>query len=108
MAVGRIVVLVEETAPPDSEPSLRRTFNFDSSGTLTRAAELKSQLVSNGNASPSMLQAKTELEFLGNGTVRSRRRVNGVEKPVQPWDVDNLQRHADVLLELARRDVPRR
>jgi hypothetical protein len=34
--------------------------------------------------------------------IKSAKRVDGVEKPMQSWDVDNVRRHADLLVTLAR------
>lgn len=97
---------IEENWLPSGEPNSRRTMIYDSAGHIVRYSEERQQMVSNPSASPSMLHMSMSIDFAAAGGARTNKVVDGVERPVQSWDIDNARRHADELLALARQGIP--
>jgi len=102
----RIARIVEQSAP-GSEASASREWLYDSNQQLASVSDEKSQLASNGNASPTMMRVKTNIELRGTEIIRATRTVDGVSRTLQPWDIDNYRRHSDALLSLARQGLSR-
>lgn len=103
---GRVVRLQETSRDTGNAPFIRQ-YHFDGSDRLAHYVEDRSQLVSEGNASPRSMRVHTEVEWPVTGPAVATRLVDGAARPVQPWDIENVQRHADQLLSLARPGVPR-
>jgi hypothetical protein len=101
-AIDGGIVRIEEQAVPESEVKFSRVFTYDKRERLSHMTEDKWQMVSNTNASPSQQHVTAVLNMDSTAVIKSAKRVDGVEKPMQSWDVDNVRRHADLLVTLAR------
>jgi|GEM_PF-7115867 len=98
---GRIARIDEQSAS-GNEVKVTRAFTFDARERLAHMSEDKSQMMSNTNASPSEQQVHAVVDLDSTAVIKSSKRVDGVEKPMQSWDVDNARRHAQLLVALAR------
>ena len=105
-AIQGHVSRIEENWLPSGDPNSRRTMIYDAIGHIVRYREERQQMVANSSASPSMLRMMMSIDFAATGGVRTNKVVDGVERPVQSWDIDNARRHADELLALARQGLP--
>jgi len=114
-AIGGRIVRLQETSRDTSTAPFVRQFHFDGYERLAHYVEDRSQLAAESNASPRMMRVHTEVEWPEKAPANTpasassiaTRQVDGVARPVQPWDIDNILRHADQLLSLARPGVPR-
>lgn len=97
----RITQIDEISLFTDSARSVRR-FRFDSAGHLVTLREERSQLVFGERAMPDTVLTLIELEWVQDSLARSAKRVNGVDRLLQPFEVDNFRAHADELLRLVR------
>ncbi len=105
-AIQGHVSRIEENWLPSGDPNSKRTMIYDAVGHIVRYREERQQLVANSSASPSMLRMMMSIDFAATGGARTNKVVDGVERPVQSWDIDNARRHADELLALARQGLP--
>ena len=96
-----IMQIDEITLFTDSARAMRQ-FRFDSSGRLTVAREERQQTLYGEKATPDTLNTVIELEWQRDSLSRSSKRVNGVDRLLQPYEVDNLRVHADELRRVAR------
>ncbi len=101
-AIDGRIARIDEISVSGSEVKFTRAFTFDARERLAHLTEDKSQTVSNTNASPSAQHVLVVLDLDSTVTVNSSKRVDGVEKPLQAWDIDNARRHAELLVVLAR------
>ena len=97
---------IEENWLPSGDPNSKRAMIYDAAGRIVRYSEERHQMVANPSASPIMLHAIMTIDFTAAGGPRTNKVVDGVERPVQSWDLDNARRHADELLALARQGLP--
>lgn len=97
---------IEENWLPSGDPNSRRAMIYDAAGHIVRFSEERHQMVTNPSSSPTMLNAVMTIDFAAAGGARTNKVVDGVERPVQPWDIDNARRHAGDLLALARQGLP--
>jgi hypothetical protein len=97
----RIAQLDEAAQFGDSTRASRR-FRFDSTGTLTHAREERVVLLYGNAATPDTIRSFIELEWNTDSLVRAAKRVNGADRLLQPYEVDNLRAHADDLFRTAR------
>ncbi len=107
-AIHGHVSRIEENWLPSGDPNSKRVLLYDTAGHLVRLAEERHQMVSNPSASPTMLNMIMTIEFRGAGVVRTNKVVDGIERTVQPWDIENAVRHAEQLVALARQGLPAR
>ncbi len=105
-AIRGFIVRIEERAPVGGDDSFTRHFAFDSTGQLVHADDVRSQMVANPSASPSLMHVESTIAFRAGEVVRANKTVDGVPEPVQQWDIENVQRHAAALLALARPGIP--
>ena len=105
-AIGGQVVRIDETSAAGTDDRYARSYAFDERGRLVHMSEDKSMLVSNSNASPTPMHVNLSLDWADGVATRSSKRVDGAERAVQPWDIDNAKRHADLLVSLARPGLP--
>jgi len=96
-----ITQIDEITLFTDSARAMRQ-FRFDSSGFLYAAREEREQTLRGERATPDTLRAIIELEWQRDSLTRSAKRVNGIDRLLQPYEVDNLRSHADELRRIAR------
>jgi endonuclease YncB( thermonuclease family) len=101
-AVDGHIARIDEVSAPGSETKFVRAYVLDARERLAHMTEDKSQMVSNTNASPSEQHVNSVVDLDSSIVRKSTKRVDGVEKPMQPWDLDNVRRHAALLVTLAR------
>lgn len=105
-AIQGRVSRIEENWLPSGDPNSKRMMIYDATGHIVRYTEERQQMVANPSSSPSMLHMLMSIDFAAAGGARTNKVVDGVERPVQSWDIDNARRHADELLALARQGIP--
>jgi hypothetical protein len=99
---GPRVTQVDEIALYTDSARASRQFHFDTTGSLAFAREERWQKVYGGKATPDTVNTLIELEWQGDSLARSAKRVNGVDRLLQPYEVDNIRAHAAELLRIAR------
>ena len=99
---GPLVTQLDEIALYTDSTRAMRQFRFDSAGALASVREERSQKVYGSKATPDTVNTLIELEWQADSLLRSGKRVNGVDRLLQPYEVDNLRAHAAELLRLAR------
>ncbi len=98
---------IDETATFGADSRASRMFLFDSAGHLISMSDTREQTVQSGNSSPITLRSLLVIEFANDSATRTSKQVDGAERPVQSYEIDNARRHAQQLLTLARQAVPR-
>jgi len=104
-AIQGRVSRIEENWLPSGEPNSRRTMLYDAAGHIVRYFEERQTMVANSSSSPSLMHVMMSIDFAAAGGARTNKVVDGVERPVQSWDIDNARRHAEELLALARQGL---
>ncbi|MBL0173607.1 MAG: hypothetical protein IPP90_23550 [Gemmatimonadaceae bacterium] len=105
---GPWITQIDEISLFTDSARATRQFRFDSSGFLATAREERLQTLYGDKAAPDTLRTVIELEWQRDSLSRSAKRVNGVDRLLQPFEVDNLRAHADDLRRAARTGtVPR-
>ena len=99
---GSWITQIDEVALFTDSARAMRQFRFDSSGLLAVAREEREQTLFGNRATPDTLLTIIELEWQHDSLARSAKRVNGVDRLLQPYEVDNLRAHADELRRMAR------
>ena len=99
---GPRITQVDEVALFTDSARAMRQFRFDSTRALTSAREEREQLVYGATALPDTIRAIIELEWAGDSLLRSAKTVNGADRMLQPYEVDNLRAHATDLVRTAR------
>ena len=111
LAGPRITQLDEIALFTDSTRAMRQ-FTFDSTGVLSGLREERTQLVYGAKAKPDTVNTVIELEWSHDSLTRSLKRVNGKDKMLQPYEIDNLRTHINEVVRIARtgstRDTPPR
>lgn len=102
MLDGPRVTQIDEIALYTDSTRAMRQFRFDTTGALASVREERSQKVYGNTAAPDTVNTLIELELQVDSLVRSAKRVNGVDRLLQPYEVDNLRAHAAELLKIAR------
>jgi len=97
----RITQIDEISIFIDSARSTRQ-FRFDSTGQLITLREERAQLVFGERATPDTVLTFIELEWEQDSLTRSTKRVNGVDRLLQPFEVDNFRAHAAELQRIVR------
>lgn len=95
---------IHEQAQFGTDGRAERTFEFDANRTPTRANERRTQTVANTDRSPEPLVSELTVDFTQT-PVFTRKTVGGATKQVQPYETENLKRHALALASLARLGV---
>ncbi len=98
---------IDETATFGADSRASRMFLFDSAGHLISMSDNREQTVQSGNSTPMALRSMLVIEFVNDSATRTSKQVDGAERPVQQYEIDNARRHAQQLLILARRGTPR-
>ena len=96
----RITQLDEIAVFTDSTRALRQ-FRFDTTGALSGLHEQREQLVYGAKAKPDTVNTLIEMEWVRDSLTRSFKRVNGVEKMLQPYEIDNLRAHINEVFRIA-------
>lgn len=99
---GAWITQIDEVALFTDSARAMRQFHFDSSGFLASAREEREQTVYGNKAAPDTVHTLIELEWQRDSLSRSAKRVNGADRLLQPYEVDNLRAHADDLRRIAR------
>lgn len=103
---GPRVSQIDEVALFTDSTRAMRQFRFDPTGALATVREERSQKVYGNTATPDTINTIIELEWQRDSLARSAKRVNGVDKLLQPYEVDNIRAHAAELLRTARAGSP--
>jgi hypothetical protein len=99
---GPRLTQIDEIALYTDSTRAMRQLRFDALGALTGAREERSQKVYGNTAAPDTVNTLIELELQGDSLVRSAKRVNGVDRLLQPYEIDNIRAHAAELVKIAR------
>lgn len=97
---------IEDDARFGDDGQANRVFTFDASGTLVRATEQRTQTAQSGSQSPATVRTELIVNFSGS-TPSASKMVDDVRRDVMPYEIDNLRRRANALLQQARRTSPR-
>jgi hypothetical protein len=97
----RITRIDEVSTFTDSAQSTRQ-FGFDSTEQLTTFREERRQLIYGATAAPDTVQTLIELEWQQDSLARSAKRVDGADRLLQPFEIDNFRAHAAELLRVVR------
>lgn len=97
----RIAQLDEIALFTDGTRAMRQ-FQFDSVGVLSKLHEERVQLMYGATAAPDTVHTVIELEWVQDSLTRSTKRVNGTDKMLQLYEIDNLRVHVDELVRAAR------
>ncbi|MBL0938253.1 MAG: hypothetical protein IBJ03_05135 [Gemmatimonadaceae bacterium] len=79
-----------------------RVLRFTPSGSLTEFRETRTQTVQNSAQSPSTMRVELQVTFAGDTVVSQSKTVDGAPSTVQPYDLDNIRRHAAATLQQLR------
>lgn len=99
---GPRVIQIDEVALYTDSTRAMRQFRFDAIGALASVREERSQKVYGNKATPDTVNTLVELEWQLDSLVRSGKHVNGVNRLLQPYEVDNIRAHSAELLKIAR------
>jgi hypothetical protein len=97
----RITDITEVSTFTDSAQSTRQ-FRFDSTERLTTFREERRQLIFGATAAPDTVETIIELEWQQDSLARSAKRVDGADRLLQPFEIDNFRAHAAELLRVVR------
>ncbi len=100
--IGPRITQLDEIALFTDSTHAMRQFRFDSVGVLNGLREERSQLVYGLKAKPDTVNTLIEMEWASDSLTRALKRVNGVDKMLQPYEVDNLRIHINDVVRLAR------
>ncbi len=98
---------IDEAAQFGDDGRAARRFLFDSMGALRTVSDEKQQTAQRGNATPGLMHSVLQLEFTGDSATRVSKQVDGTDRSVQPFEIENTRRHAQQLWTLARQRVSR-
>lgn len=99
---GPRIKQIDEVALFTDNARAMRQFGFAADGSLMMAREERVQTVFGNAATPDTIHTIIELEWIADSLTRSAKRVNGTDKLLQPFEVDNIRQHADELARTAR------
>ena len=100
-------ISIEDDARFGDDGQANRVFTFDASGTLLRATEQRTQTAQTaGNQSPATVRTELIIDFTGTTPVATKM-VDDVRRNVEPYEIENIKRRGDALLQQARRSSPR-
>lgn len=98
---------IDEAAQFGDDGRAARRFVFDSMGTLRTVSDEKQQTAQRGNATPGLMRSVLQMEFAGDSATHVRKQVDGTDRSVQPFEIENSRRHAQQLWTLARQSTSR-
>ena len=98
---------VEEAAQFGDDGRAARRFLFDSMGVLRTVSDEKQQTAQRGNATPGLMRSVLQMEFAGDSATHVSKLVDGTNRIVQPFEIENSRRHAQQLWTLARQSISR-
>ncbi len=98
---------IDEAAQFGEDGRAARRFLFDSMGTLRTASDEKQQTAQRGNASPGLMRSVLQVDFTGDSATHVSKQVDGTERQVQAFEIENARRHAHQLWTLARQSASR-
>jgi hypothetical protein len=99
---GPQVTQLDEIALFTDSTRAMRQARFNADGMLASLREERLQIVYGNKATPDTLNTLIELEWQHDSLARSAKKVNGSDKLLQPYEIDNLRAHIDELLRAAR------
>ena len=97
----RVTDINEVAIFTDSAQSTRQ-FRFDSTERLITFREERRQLIFGATATPDTVRTVIELEWQQDSLARSAKRVDGADRLLQPFEIDNFRAHAAELLRVVR------
>lgn len=84
------------------ENSHRRVMHFyTSDGQISSHIETRDQTVMAGDRPPGREFVLMTLQFVGDSVIKAAKSVNGEPKSIEPFEIANARKHADVLLSSA-------
>jgi len=89
---GELVVIAEEMLLADSTSSSRRYF-YDADYAPTRFVERRTLTAASSNSTPAQLQSLLDIFLTGDTVDSTNKQVDGVPKPVQPYEIENMRQH---------------
>ena len=98
---------IDEAAQFGDDGRAARRFLFDSMGVLRTVSDEKQQTAQRGNATPGLMRSVLQLEFAGDSATHVRKQVDGTDRSVQTFEIENSRRHAQQLWTLARPSTSR-
>lgn len=102
MASGGKIRLIDESQKVGDMSSRRITYYFTDDGKLAAYAEFRIQTVLSGNKPPEKQYVLFKLEFQSDTVSRTEKNVNGASQPVEPFEIENVRKHAAVLFSAAQ------
>ena len=100
-------ISIEEDARFGDDGQANRVFTFDAAGMLLRATEQRTGTAqSAGNTSPALVRTELIIDFTVTPPSATKM-VDDVRRTVEPYEIENIRRRGDVLLQQARRSSPR-
>jgi hypothetical protein len=95
------VRLIDERVTAGENSTRRVEHYFTSDGHLASHIETRNQLVLAGDRPPAREFVLMSINFAGDSATKSHKSVNGEATPIEPFEIDNAKKHADVLLAAA-------
>ncbi len=98
---GQITEITEQVTF-GTDGRAERTLRFTADGTLTAFREIRTQTVQQSAESPTTMRVELDVTFAGDSVLSQTKTVDGTPATVQPWDIENIRRHAAATLQQLR------
>lgn len=101
-----VLTTIAEQVTFGTDGKAERTLQFASDGNLSSYRETRTQTVQQPDRSPAPMTVQIELTFAGDSLAAQRKTVDGAETPIRSYEIDNIRRHASVILDHVRAMTP--
>lgn len=98
---GQITEITEQVTF-GTDGRAERTLRFTADGALTAFREIRTQTVQQSAQSPTTMRVELDVTFAGDSVLSQTKTVDGAPATVQPWDIENIRRHAAATLQQLR------
>lgn len=98
---GQITEITEQVTF-GTDGRAERTLRFTADGALTAFREIRTQTVQQSAESPTTMRVELDVTFAGDSVRSQTKTVDGAPATVQPWDIENIRRHAAATLQQLR------
>lgn len=98
---GQITEITEQVSF-GTDGRAERTLRFTADGALTAFSEIRTQTVQQSAKSPTTMRVELDVTFAGDSVRSQTKTVDGAPATVQPWDIENIRRHAAATLQQLR------
>ena len=102
MASNGKVRMIDETMHVGETGTWRVTHYFTDAGKLAAYYEFRIQQVTSGDRPPAQQFVLFKLEFQNDTVSHSEKTVDNAPQPIQPFEIENVRRHAMALFALAQ------